>query len=77
MSYLIETQIDMFDDLLSIRENVLDYSNTKKLVEMLFDKGWNYELCVYMIENIDFDNLSEIEFENDWEDIYNRFDMKG
>lgn len=77
MSNLIETQIDMFDDLLSIRENVLDYSNTKKLVEMLFDKGWNYELCVYMIENIDFDNLSEIEFENDWEDIYNRFDMKG
>ena len=77
MSYLIETQIDMFDDLLSIRENTDDYSNTKKLVEMLFDKGWNYELCVYMIENIDFDNLSEIEFENDWEDIYNRFDMKG
>lgn len=77
MSYLIETQIDMFDDLLSIRENTGDYSNTKKLVEMLFDKGWNYELCVYMIENIDFDNLSEIEFENDWEDIYNRFDMKG
>lgn len=77
MNDLIETQIDMFDDLLSIRENVLDYSNTKKLVEMLFDKGWNYELCVYMIENIDFDNLSEIEFENDWEDIYNRFDMKG
>lgn len=77
MNDLIETQIDMFDDLLSIRENVLDYSNTKKLVEMLFDKGWNYELCVYMIENIDFDNLSEIEFENDWEYIYNRFDMKG
>ncbi len=77
MSYLIETQIDMFDDLLSIREDTGDYSNTKKLVEMLFDKGWNYELCVYMIENIDFDNLSEIEFENDWEDIYNRFDMKG
>ena len=77
MSYLIETQIDMFDDLLSIRDNTSDYSNTKKLVEMLFDKGWNYELCVYMIENIDFDNLNEIEFENDWEDIYNRFDMKG
>ena len=77
MSYLIETQIDMFDDLLSIRDNTSDYSNAKKLVEMLFDKGWNYELCVYMIENIDFDNLNEIEFENDWEDIYNRFDMKG
>lgn len=77
MSDLIETQIDMFDDLLSIRDHTSDYSNTKKLVKMLFDKGWNYELCVYMIENIDFDNLNEIEFENDWEDIYNRFDVKG
>lgn len=69
MSYLIETQIDMFDDLRSIRDNTSDYSDPTKLVEILFDKGWNYELCVYMIENVDFENLSENEFENSWESI--------
>lgn len=74
---LIEAQIKMFDDLISIRDNTSDYTNPTKLVKKLFDKGWNYELCVYIIENIDFDDLSEIEFENSWEDIYHRFDMKG
>lgn len=74
---LIEAQIKMFDDLISIRDNTSDYTNPTKLVKKLFDKGWNWELCVYMIENIDFDNLSEIEFENSWEGIYHRFDMKG
>ena len=74
---LIECSLDMFDNLMSIRDNYSDYSDIKTLSEALFDFGWSWELSTYIIENTDFENLSEYEFEEMFESAYNMFEIKG
>lgn len=73
----LDNSYDLFDNLMEIRDNVSDYSDIKKLIDILFDYGWSYELSSYIIENIDFENLNETEFMDMFESAYNRFDIKG
>ncbi len=77
MEEYLDCSYDMFNNLMQIRDNFSDYSDTLKLSNALFDYGWSWELSTYVVEHTDFDNLSEIEFENMFEGAYNMHEIRG